>query len=252
MSRASGAANAGSSGNREPESIRHYPHLFPLVADFRGQASQTEEGLGGRRVTIPDYQTVMRPMLRQLADGEEHPARELAERLAEEFGLTEEELAQLVPSGRGALWRNRIHWASQSLYQARAVTRSRRGVFVISERGRHLLAAHPDRIGNDELDQYEEFRDFKSRSRTPQGAKKQVDAAVPDDNAATPDDRIAAAVAEVHAAVASELLERIHKQPPYFLERLVRVLPSVARWSPDKRLGGRRQGRGKQRGDQLP
>jgi restriction system protein len=164
-----------------------------------------------------------------LLDGREHQVRELAASLATERGLTAEELAQMVPSGKMTVWRSRVHWATQYLYQARAISRSRRGVFAITDRGRQLLAQHPDRVGNEHLEQFEEFRDFKNRSRADGPRRPQNDAAPTTSNepvpgetsSATPYERIAAAAAEANAAVAAELLQRINEQPPEFLERVV-------------------------------
>lgn len=180
-------------------------------------------------MTIPSYETLMAPLLRQLLDGREHQVRELAASLAAERGLTAAELAQMVPSGKMTVWRSRVHWATQYLYQARAISRSKRGVFAITDRGRQLLAEHPDRVGNEHLEQFEEFRDFKNRSRAEAPRRPQNDAApttpnepVPaETSSVTPYERIASAAAEANAAVAAELLQRINEQPPEFLERVV-------------------------------
>ncbi len=174
---------------------------------------------------IPDYQALMLPVLRQLSDGDEHAVRDVAAALATEFHLTQDELAALLPSGRMTVWRSRVHWATQYLYQARAIARPRRGVFTITDRGRELLAAHPDRVGNAELLQFEEFRDFKSRSRLGVAPSTVVDAPeappVESVDPTTPYDRIEAAAEEANTAVASELLTRINEQAPEFLERVV-------------------------------
>ena len=44
-------------------------------------------------MTIPDYQTLMRPVLEYLADGGEHRLRDLKEAMADQFNLTAEERA---------------------------------------------------------------------------------------------------------------------------------------------------------------
>lgn len=175
---------------------------------------------------IPDYQTLMAPVLRQLADGGQHAVKDMAAALAVGFGLTDDELAQVLPSGRLTVWRSRVHWATQYLYQAGAISRSRRGVFTITDRGRALLAQHPARVGNAELEQFEEFRDFKSRSRSASSRTEVIEASAPGASIelvdrATPHDRIAAAADEANTAVAAELLARINEQPPEFLERVV-------------------------------
>jgi restriction system protein len=92
-------------------------------------------------------------------------------------------------------------------------------VFTITDRGRQLMGANPERVGNEQLEQFDEFRDFVARSRSAQTRRPAE--ATEDTSPATPDDQIEAAVAEANAALASELLDRVRNQPPYFLERLV-------------------------------
>lgn len=173
-------------------------------------------------MTLPDYQTLMAPFLRELADGQTHPVRGISDTLAAGLGLAANELAELLPSGKMTVWRSRVHWASQYLYQAGAIARQRRGVFTITDRGRRLLAEHPDRVGNDDLMQFEEFRDFKHRARSAQRTAEPIQAdAEPALQWASPQDRLESAVSEANATVAAELLRRINEQQPAFLERVV-------------------------------
>lgn len=59
-------------------------------------------------MAIPDFQSLMLPLLRFLGDGKEHPNPETTERLAAEFKLTEEERLQLLPSGKQSIFTNRV------------------------------------------------------------------------------------------------------------------------------------------------
>ncbi|MFY8098712.1 MAG: winged helix-turn-helix domain-containing protein, partial [Allorhizobium sp.] len=61
-------------------------------------------------MAIPDYQTLMLPVLRYVALGEIRTS-DLVERIADQFTLSAEERSQLLPSGRQAIFANRIHWA---------------------------------------------------------------------------------------------------------------------------------------------
>ncbi len=61
-------------------------------------------------MAIPDYQTLMLPVLRLAAKGEQRVA-DVADRVANEFGLGAEEKETLLPSGRQRVLNNRIHWA---------------------------------------------------------------------------------------------------------------------------------------------
>ena len=113
---------------------------------------------------IPDYQTLMLPVLRHLADGGEHIAASVIEAMSTEFGLTPEEREQLVGSQRIGLMASRVHWAMTYLAQAGLTDRPRRGVWCITGEGRRLLATHPERIDNALLGRYERFQSFMNRS----------------------------------------------------------------------------------------
>ena len=124
---------------------------------------------------IPDYQTLMLPMLRILGDGADHTARSVIDALAAEFKLTPEERDQLVGSQRITLIANRAHWTMTYLAQAGLTDRPRRGVWRITDEGRRLLATDPARVDNTLLARYEGFQSFINRN-----------AGEPDDEAEAP------------------------------------------------------------------
>lgn len=88
-------------------------------------------------MAIPDFQTLMLPLLRAVGDGNEHSMRDLVAFLSDQFGLTEEERQQLQPSGLVRTMVNRSHWARKYLKEAGLVEAVRRG--VIRERGKQSL-----------------------------------------------------------------------------------------------------------------
>ena len=92
------------------------------------------------------------------------------EPLAKRFGLSETDLAQLLPSGRQAIFNNKIHWAKTYLAQAKLVEITRRGYFRITGRGQELLAEKPSSVGVKLLERYPEFVDFRIRLREAQGS----------------------------------------------------------------------------------
>ena len=69
-------------------------------------------------MTIPDFQTIMLPLLNFASDGEEHRFREAVEALTEHFGLNAEERLELLPSGRYPVFDNRVGWASTYMKKA--------------------------------------------------------------------------------------------------------------------------------------
>lgn len=125
---------------------------------------------------IPDFQSLMRPLLEAHVDGKEHFNRDLVVRLADQFGLTEEERREMLPSGGARLFDNRIGWAKSHITQAGLLTAPRRAISMITDRGREALLQNRDRIDLRVLNGFEEYREFRNRRK-----------ATNDDDAYTPD-----------------------------------------------------------------
>nr|HPI78877.1 winged helix-turn-helix domain-containing protein [bacterium] len=66
-------------------------------------------------MAIPDFQSLMLPILKLSADGEEHLMKNAVEKLADEFKLSEEERKVMLPSRRAFLFYNRVAWAKYHL-----------------------------------------------------------------------------------------------------------------------------------------
>lgn len=88
---------------------------------------------------IPDFQTIMQPMLRVMADGQEHPIQDLLDRLAEIFSLSEEEVWELLLSGTQPVFYNRVGWARTYLAKAGLIETIRRSYYRITTRGQQVL-----------------------------------------------------------------------------------------------------------------
>lgn len=169
---------------------------------------------------IPTYEDLMLPLLRLFGDGREHTIREIIASLANEFNLTDEELKQLVPSGRRTLFDDRVAWAKTYIKQAGLLCSPKRATFNISDRGKKVLRDNPDRIDNAYLERFQEFREFKSRKRNvshnlviPKPESISV--------AHTPLESLDQAYQEMRSALASDLLDRVLDLSPVFFERLV-------------------------------
>lgn len=168
-------------------------------------------------MSVPDYQSLMAPVLSVLRDGVEHPLSELREILASRLALTEEDLQAKIPSGTSLL-ANRVHWAVTYMIQAGLVSRTKRGVVCITERGQKVIAEHPDRVDTRLLSQFPEFIEFQTRSRRPRHADEPQ---TTESGGPTPREAVSAAVDEANVAVAAEVLDRVRQREPAFLERLV-------------------------------
>ncbi len=169
---------------------------------------------------VPSYDTFMLPLLRALDDGQEHDVRELRDRIAAEFKLTEADRAERVSTGRQVAYDNRVGWAKTYLDKAGLLTATRRGWCRITDAGRKVVAQNPERIDRDLLLQFESFRAFASRasdgepaaSPTSEMAAAQV---------ITPEEALERAHKEIRTKVETELLDAVGKASPQFFEKLV-------------------------------
>lgn len=165
---------------------------------------------------VPDFQTMMRPLLEEYAAGGERRIADVRLALAAEFELTEEELTERLPSGLARTFDNRVGWAATYLYRVGLLARPRRSVYTLTERGREVLAANPERVDLGVLAQFPELAKFRKSS----GAKKVVDAS-PVDETATPEERIDVAYHELRQALIADLRDRISTISPVAFEDLV-------------------------------
>lgn len=117
---------------------------------------------------VPDYQSLMLPVLSAAANGEIRIGAAV-ELLAERIGLTPEERAEFIPSGKQSLFSNRVHWAKTYLNKAGLLEITRRGHFKITARGQQVLDSDPSRIDNSFLNQFDEFRQFTKKTSQASG-----------------------------------------------------------------------------------
>jgi restriction system protein len=172
-------------------------------------------------MAIPDFQTIMRPMLAMLADDEDHTVKEVRERLADHFALTQEELEAMLPSGRAKMFANRVGWATTYLYQTKLLERPKRSVYRISPRGHEVLAQNPTRVDLRILAQFDELHEFRAKAPTT-GSKPTTDVeSEPSGAEHTPEEQIDVAYRLLRSALAAEVLERVKEQSPAFFEQLV-------------------------------
>lgn len=165
---------------------------------------------------IPDYQTLMRPVLEAASNGEIH-IQDITAKLASQFKLTEEEQTQLLPSGRQTTFANRVHWARTYLKQAGLVQATKRGYIAITERGKQALSEQKAPINNSYLKQFSEFQAFQSRGGSADDQAGVVEA----DTTTTPDEILRASHKRLTDALSAEILDKVRKASPAFFEYLI-------------------------------
>jgi restriction system protein len=175
---------------------------------------------------IPDYQSLMRPVLVCAAAGETRIG-DAVEHLANKLGLTPDERAELLPSGKQSRFANRVNWAKAYLAKAGLVENTRRGYFRITPRGQTALADAAAMINNAYLDQFKEFQDFKAKVNEADGATAATSPAQGSASFSapasteTPDEALREAHSAITGALAADLLDRVRNAPPAFFEKLI-------------------------------
>ncbi len=178
-------------------------------------------------MAVPDYQSLMLPSLRGMADGAEHSVAELRDAVAKDLGLSQEDLLELLPSGKQTLFSNRQGWAVTYMAKAGLVARPRRGVVKLTDRGRSVLDEGIDRVDGSVLERYPEFNEFKTTRHERDVGAPSTAPATQGGQPGSPTEAVRVLVDEINAAVAAEVLERVLAQPPVFLEHLVLRLLEV-------------------------
>jgi restriction system protein len=173
-------------------------------------------------MSVPDFQTLMLPVLTQLASGGEQPPSVVREAVASAFHLTPEALAELLPSGRQTTFANRVAWALGYLKQAGLVESPRRGVYRLTDRGRAALAENLARVDIQYLMRFPEFVAF----RTPSSATQPDVEATPgagktDGTTLTPDEEMRLGYTRLRESLAAQVIERVRQVTPKFFEELV-------------------------------
>ena len=167
-------------------------------------------------MAVPDFQSIMLPVLKIAADGAEHGIRDVYDGVAKAFGLSDAERAELLPSGKMPVLNNRVAWAKTYLAKAGLLDAPRRGIVKITQRGREVLDQNPPKINIPFLNRYPEFVEFRTASKPPGGGPSGGE---PEDQ--TPEELLEAAYNELHGTLAQELLAQVKDATPSFFERLV-------------------------------
>ena len=167
---------------------------------------------------IPDYQSLMRPVLECAKDGEVRIS-DVVDRLANRFELSEQEREELLPSGKQTRFANRVHWAKGYLKQAGFVTQVKWAHFITTDRGRATLADTRATINTAYLEQFEDFKEFQARTRDVDEPNNT--AVIEASSTSTPDEVLREAHTRVNAALSVELLDRVLSASAVFFESLI-------------------------------
>ncbi len=170
-------------------------------------------------MAIPDFQTLMLPLMQFIEDGQEHLVRDATDAIGKQFSLTHEEWAEMLPSGRAPLFYNRLAWAKTHLKRAGLIDQPRRGVITISSRGRQVLAQRPVKINIQLLQKFPEYAALRETLPNPIGDSLVSQSEL--QTAATPEESMDRAHEAIRRELVSEIIASVKACSPEFFENLV-------------------------------
>ena len=168
-------------------------------------------------MAIPDFQSVMLPLMRYCADGKEHAISETTDALADQFKLTVEERKALLPSGVQEIFRNRVAWAKSHLKMAGLLANPKRGIYKITDRGLEIIRKNPPLINLKFLFQFPEYVAFRKTHRERPESTEEAE----NGQAGTPEESLESAHEKLRDSLAAEILQKLKSCSPSFFERLV-------------------------------
>ncbi len=174
---------------------------------------------------IPDYQSLMLPLLKFISDGQTHSTQDAVIILSKEFNLTDEDLNEWLPSKKQKTFHNRVHWAKAHLKMSGALENISKGNFKITDKGKLILAKNPPSINVKYLMKL--FPDYEERINSFRYKKKgdRVDSAFDNEKEEelkeTPEELIESGYQKIRKSLENELLFKLKSVDPYFFEKIV-------------------------------
>lgn len=170
-------------------------------------------------MAIPDYQSILLPLLKLAGSGGEILLSDAKDELAKQFGLSEEDRKTPLPSGRQFLFDNRVGWARTYLKKAGLIEYVGKGCFRITDRGKEVLAEKPEKLNVKYLKRYPEFLEFATARKKP---KEPSGKTLPDDESdVTPEEKLEYSYQSIRDELAQELIKQVKSCSPAFFERLI-------------------------------
>lgn len=170
-------------------------------------------------MAVPKYDELMKPLLIAVSDGETYKMKNVTALLAEQLNLSSDDLAEMLPSGRQTVFKNRVGWAKTYLKKAGLLDSPARATIVITNAGKQVVADNPEKIDSKYLEQFPSFVDFASAPEPLDDSNPASEVPKPSD--LTPDDQLEEAYKEINDSLASDLLSEVLKIPPYTFEKFV-------------------------------
>lgn len=169
-------------------------------------------------MSIPDYQSIMLPLLRLAGKQSTISVRDAIEYISDEFKLTKDERSSLLPSGKQEIIVNRVGWARTYMKKAGLLSSPARGMIEITERGKQVLAEKPQTINVAYLSKFPEFEAFRAIQ-----SEKDEDSnsSIVTSESGTPEEQLEQSYQELKKSLLDDIIQRVKSCSPQFFEKLV-------------------------------
>lgn len=167
---------------------------------------------------IPDYQTIMLPLLKIVAENNYLDMNKAVELIANEFELAEKERQELLPSQKQSIIYNRVGWARTYLKKAGLLFLPQRVFIEIADLGKKVLAENPKVIDKQFLRQFPEFLYFLKTSHQ---ESETINTSNIEINQGTPEEVLEEAYSQLKNQVLVEIIEKIKSCSPLFFQNLI-------------------------------
>lgn len=164
---------------------------------------------------VPDFQSLMLPILKLFNDGNEHSTPEIRNTLALILNLSETDLEQSLPSGTQKTFVNRTAWAISYLKRGNLIEKTSRGKYVITSAGKEIVNSSIEKINLKLLRSLPGYQEIMGESK---GIQEEN---IENNLVATPEEILESNYLEIRKNLALNLLIRIKESSPTFFENLV-------------------------------
>jgi len=160
----------------------------------------------------------MLPLLHLISDGKEYTLNEAVDKLAKQFKLTDEERAELLPSGQTFLFGSRVGWARTYLKKSGLIDSPKRGYIIITKRGKDVLEEKPKEINVKFLKRFPEFLEFQSSKKEENLSEI---SSMEDTKQQTPEELLETGYESIRKSLEQEILSKLKSIHPSFFEKIV-------------------------------
>jgi restriction system protein len=165
-------------------------------------------------MAVPKHHEFRVPILKLLKDGKELSTQEFVEPMAAEFNISDEEKEEIYEKGKHNKFANRVFWALSYLNMTGLVTKPKRGIYKISQKGLELLKT-PNYI-NDYIK--EELKKRKSQTNDEDSINNET---IDSNEDLTPEESLTTSFEQIKRSIFSEIIDIILSKSPREFENLV-------------------------------